>query len=148
MNHRFFGRAAIAIAATALTSLGVAAPAAQAATAGPRFSCDNYYPALCIFQGSQWSGTAIALSTTLYGDSWVSITNPSGNGPSGITLPWGSFNDDSGSSVAFGDAQTGQIMCYTPGTRLSEPQVRSYRWVWIEFGNTNCTGSLGTLPHP
>lgn len=149
MNHRFFARTAIAIAATALTSLGVSAAAAQTTTAAsPRFQCENNYPALCIFQGSQWSGTAIALSTTLYSNHWVSITNPSGNGPSGITLPWGSFNDDSGSSVAFGDALTGQIMCYKPGTRLSEPQVRSYRWVWIEFGNTGCTAVLGTLPHP
>ena len=148
MIHRFFARTAIAIAATAIASLGVSAATAQAAPASPRFQCDNFAPALCIFQGSQWSGTAIELSTQLYGNRWVSITNPSGNGPSGITLPWGSFNDDSGSSVAFGDAQTGQIMCYKPGTRLSEPQVRSYRYVWIEFGNTDCTGVLGTLPSP
>ena len=148
MIHRFFARTAIAIAATAIASLGVSAAAAQTTTASPRFLCDNYAPALCIFQGSQWSGTAEYLPTTLYGDRWVSVTNPSGNGPSGITLPWGSFNDDSGSSVAFGDAQTGQIMCYTPGTRLSEPPVKSYRYVWIEFGNTDCSGALGTLPPP
>ena len=68
MNHRFFARTAIAIAATAITSLGVTAASAQTTTGSnpharpatakyvkstvkPRLLCDTIAPALCIFTG-------------------------------------------------------------------------------------------------
>jgi hypothetical protein len=159
MKHRFFARTAIAIAATAIASLGVAATTAQAATVGnphvshsavkveklgasPRFLCDDFAPAVCVFQGSNWSGTADAFPTGADSEQWINLTSGTA-----LSLPWGSFNDDSGSSVVFGDAQTGNEVCFLPHTRISEPaNVIHYRYMWIEFGNTHCSGSVGPLP--
>src|SRR5262249_11469249 len=120
MNHRFFARTAITIAATAIASLGVAATSAQAATgsphASPRFMCDSFAPAVCVFQHANFSGNpAIPFQTSVYSEEWVNLT------ANGLSLPWGSFNNDSGSSVVFGDAQTGSEECFLPGTRISEP---------------------------
>src|SRR5579863_2558826 len=152
MSHRYFARTAVAIAATAIASLGLAATTAQAATsnphashsavktvklgASPRFSCDANAPAVCVFQGANFSGNpAVPFSPSTFGETWTNLVTY------GFSLPWGSFYDDSGSSVVFGDGQTGITKCYVPGSRISEPEVVNDRWMWIEFGNTECTGS-------
>ncbi len=158
MKSRFFARTATAVAATAIASLGVAATAAQAATAStpqashsavktvklgakPRFLCDDFAPAVCVFQQGNFTGTAVPFATSMWRDQWVTLTQQ------GFMLPWGSFNDDSGSSVVFGDAQTGNKICYPAHSRIPFPTtVIHYRFMWIEFGETNCGGSVPPVP--
>jgi hypothetical protein len=98
-------------------------------------------PAVCVFQNTGLTGTVLVVSTAV-NSTWINLT------ANGLSLPWGSFNDNSGSSVVFGDAQTGVETCYPAGTRNGNPpsSVRSDRYMWIEFGVTDCTGRTGPLP--
>jgi hypothetical protein len=151
MKRLFSGAGAATLLAAAAMTLGVTA-AAQAAPApkatkfytSPDFHCLT--ASACVFQGRNWTGFAEGFPTASDSEQWIDLTNPFGGGPSGLKLPWGSFNDNSGSSVAFGDDQTNHTKCYPPHSRISEPSVTHYRYLWIEFGNTNCTGHLGPLP--
>jgi hypothetical protein len=158
-----FGRRAAALMATTIVSLGIVAASAQAATAssshpsatapatvvqatvGPDFTCPSR--SVCIFQDNDWSGLVEAFPTVNDSEQWINLVRPFGV-PSGLTLPWHSFNNNSGSSVVFGDAQTGQETCYLPHARISGlgSSVGNDRYMWIEFGNTTCSGVVGPLP--
>jgi hypothetical protein len=149
------GRAAVLMAA-AILPLGIAAASAQAATASPppartaapagivntpAFTCQQSQ--VCMFQDTGLTGAAHATETLPASGFWLEV-----HANTGLTIPWGSFNDDSGSSVVFGDAQTGFEQCFKARSRISDPsaQVRASGFMWIEFGNTGCTGAVGALP--
>jgi hypothetical protein len=120
-----------------------AAPAIAAATsADPDFTCPD--SSVCVFQDLGWSGNPVGVfPTAAYSEQWTNLVSSAG-----LALPWGSFNNNSGSSVVFGDAQTKTVACYLPHARISEPPVVThYRYMWIEFGNTTCTGYVGPLPN-
>jgi hypothetical protein len=138
-------------AATMLLGTGAASaragPAAQvhgtttrlpASSDGP---CDQYRPDVCIYQGNYYTGNADIIPTSQHGY-WISITS------SGIiSLPWHSFHDFSGSSVVFGDAQSGAEVCYFAGGSLpGVGPVGYYRYVDIEYGDPMCNGSPPPLP--
>ena len=116
------------------------APSAVAASVTPDFACPT--PAVCVFDGQNGTGAHGTIPTSDNGR-WVNMTQLTG-----IALPWQSFHDRSGSSVVFGDAQTGQRSpCFTPGSEFNVPSsIGEDRYVWIEFGNTGCTGTVGPLP--
>lgn len=163
MKRLFSGRRAAVLMATAIVSLGITAASAQAAmassshasttapttavkaSAAPDFTCPS--KSVCIFQDNNWSGLAESFPTVNDSEQWINLVSPFGV-PSGLTLPWHSFNNNSGSSVVFGDAQTGQETCYLPHARISGlgSSVGNDRYMWIEFGNTTCTGVVGPLP--
>jgi hypothetical protein len=149
------GRAAVLVAAT-LMSLGATAASAQAATtsgargggithpaatsgATPNFTCPSH--TLCIFQDAKWRGTVGEYQTSDWAGAWVSLTTTSS-----LTLPWKSFHNNSGSSVMFGDYQTGAEECIRPDSKLSDPPEIHYGYIWIEYGNTNCTGNVPQIP--
>ena len=99
---------------------------------------------MCVFQDSDFTGNPYGWPTASYSGYWVNLT-----GTSSIALPWGSFNDNSGSSVAFGEASTGNTKCYAAGSRISSPSpswVTSSRYMYIEYGVSDCTVSLPSLP--
>jgi len=104
-------------------------------------TCDELRPVVCIYPGGNYTGAFQAWFPDAAGGFWISLTNDSG-----MTLPWGSFHDFSGSSVAFGDVSTGQRKCYVVESSAAYPSVTSYRYMWIEYGVKNCTGTLGWLP--
>lgn len=161
MKRLFLGRRAALLMATAIMSLGITAASAQAATvsssqAGPTapttlvkasvspdFTCPD--KAVCVFQDNNWSGLVEVFQTVPDSEQWINLVSPFGV-PSGLTLPWHSFNNNSGSSVVFGDAQTGLETCYLPHARISGASVGIDRYMWIEFGNTTCSGVVGELP--
>lgn len=129
-----------AVTTTAAMTASSAAPSAVAASVTPDFTCPA--PAVCVFDGANGTGVhgVIPTSDNLH---WVNMT-----AKTGISLPWASFHDDSGSSVVFGDAQTGKTsQCFLPGSEFNVPtSIGADRYVWIEFGNTDCTGTVGPLP--
>lgn len=150
-------RAAILVAA-ALTSLGATAASAQATTtsgvqggsitrpaatsgATPDFTCPG--STVCVFQEASWKGTAAEYPTSNWSATgkwvgkFVSLT-----ATSSLTLPWGSFNDNSGSSVVFGDKQTGAKECYRPHSKFSDPPQTNYGYIYVEYGNTTCSGEV------
>lgn len=161
MRNRLIGAAATALTAAFVLSAAAGMVPAQAQTgkylsrhsaagtsvtqaaAGPDFTCPS--PAVCVFQNGNFTGNVAIFPTQSDSGVWINLTNPFGQGGI-LTLPWGSFNDNSGSSVAFGDAQTGQTKCYPAHSRVAYPSVTAYRYMWIEYGVTNCTGHLGPLP--
>lgn len=138
MRRLILGHRVAALMSAVLISLSVSATAAQASTTSG-FHCLS--PTVCVFQAANWSGTVATFPTHTYPDQWVSIT-----AGYNVTLPWGSFYDNSGSSVAFGDAETQQTYCYKPGSRINEPPQTNYRYIWIEYGNTNCSQTLPVVP--
>lgn len=110
----------------------------------PDFTCPN--PGVCVFDGDSFNNDVVVIDPATEGGSWLSLTGL------GLTLPWGSFNNNSGSSVVFGD-QAQQIKCFGPGTRLDAAQIDSIaswirlaRYVFVEFGNTTCSGSHPKVP--
>jgi hypothetical protein len=156
--HRF-SRTAILLMSAAIFPLGIITVSAQAATvssarpratvstavarthASPDFTCPS--ASVCVFQDNNWSGAVFIIPTANGGETWVDLTTGGA-----LALPWRSFHDNSGSSVTFGDAQTGLETCFLPGTKLDKlgTSFGNYRYMWIEFGNTGCTGQVGPLP--
>jgi hypothetical protein len=140
------GTGAQALAATsAAGSTTATSPTVTSSTATPDFTCADR--TVCVWQDANFSGPGIVESFPTADDSeqWINLVSPGGV-PLGMELPWGSFNNNSGSSVVFGDAQSDTGTCYLPDTRISEPSVVHDRYMWIEFGNTGCNGSVGSLP--
>jgi hypothetical protein len=131
--------------AAALASLATALIPAVA-TAAPDFTCPE--PALCVFQGSNFDGNVTSFVPSLVGDQWLSLT------ANGLSLPWGSLNNNSGSCVLFGNASAPanqQLVPVLPFTREDGAQLSAFpylqggRWIYIEYGNPNCTKS--PIPH-
>jgi hypothetical protein len=161
MKHLFFGRRATVVIPTVILSLGITSASAQAATvSSPHVSAaastmvkasasqDSSTPQVCVFQDNEEGGNFACFPTATWSGRWVNLVTPAPGEPSGLTLPWGSFIDDSGSSVVFGDAQTGQTECFAEdsvGIGLKST-IGNDRYMWIEFGNTSCTGKVGKLP--
>lgn len=166
MKRLFRGRRAALLMATAIMSLGITAASAQAATvnsshASPTapttlvkasvsldFTCPG--KTVCVFQDNNWTGVHESFPTADYSEQWINLVSPPPGVTSGLTLPWDSFHNNSGSSVVFYDAQTGQPDCFFPNTKISGlgSSIGNDRYMWIEFGNTNCTGSIGPFPQP
>jgi hypothetical protein len=125
----------------ALVSLStVFFPAQSMAVTG--FTCNE--PSVCVFQGGNFDGNAISFVPSLVGDQWISLT------ASGIYLPWGSYNNNSGSCVLFGNASAPanqQLVDGLPFTKADSAQLSIYpyvqagRYIYIEYGNKNCTKS-------
>jgi hypothetical protein len=146
MRIPFLGRRLAIASATAgllLVTLGVGSASAQNQT-GPTGCEGQTAPILCVYQLNNINdnGNVVVFfpSHPVDQDNWMSLT------AAGLTLPWGSFVDASGSSVAFGDASTGKTKCYPAESEVANPVVVHYRYMWIEYGVKNCTGTLGRLP--
>jgi hypothetical protein len=122
MKFLFAGRKTAATAvAVAILSSGAIAASAQAVTvssphphgvvvkapvtaksaAQPDFTCSS--PGICVFQGPDFNGNPTDFVPSLEPDTWLSLTQ------FGLTLPWGSVNNNSGSSIRFEDAQNGHF---------------------------------------
>ena len=137
---RAFAMAAVAGA----LSIGTAMLPARAAPVSP----DNSPPpcesaALCIWQVNNFKGTEVTFPTADYRGTWYYLPDH------GLTLPWGSFYDNSGSSVVFGDASTGLTKCYDKAKYpdgVPNPSVNHYGYFHIEYGVTDCTGTVPKLP--
>src|ERR1035437_2234341 len=129
------------------------APASAPATAKPAvqpdFTCNT--PGVCFFDGADFTGAATNYIPSLEPDRWLSLTQD------GLTLPWGSLNNNSGSSVVVEDAQDGHSHCFPPNGQWTEAEIdnnispffsgiRSFRYVYIEYGNTLCSGSYPPPP--
>ena len=71
---------------------------------------------------------------------WVNMRNDN------IVLPWGSFVNDSGSSVVFGNASTNTTHCLPAHYENPNPtSVIHFAYLHVEFGVTNCTGTIPGL---
>lgn len=127
--------------ASVATRASVSAHAIPARPAGvtPDFTCPN--PALCLFQENNWSGTPVVYTPSSQGGHWISIAGS-------LIEPWGSFNDNSGSSVVFDNTTSNQEFCFTAGSRHEEsqgtPNVWHAQWLWITYGIGDCS----SIPPP
>jgi Peptidase inhibitor family I36 len=145
-----FVRRTAVLTVVVIMSLSTAAVAANAGTAvrstsatalsvSPDFTCPS--AVVCIFKQTNFAGAVLNIPTS-NNSHWFNLTNGTG-----FTLPFGSFNDNSGSSIVLGNASTGATKCFLPHTRINAPDsVRRDRYIWIEFGVTDCSGRLGPLP--
>lgn len=125
----------------ALVSLAAVLSPAEA-VAAPEFTCGE--PSLCVFQGSNFNGNVTSFTPSLVGDRWLSLT------ANGLSLPWGSYNNNSGSCVLFANASApanqrlvdGLPFTREDGAALSIfPYLQGGRYIYIEYGNKNCTKS-------
>jgi hypothetical protein len=140
MNSHLIGRGVAMFAAAAALALGVGMTPALASPQAPD-TCSALN--LCVWNRTDFRGKEVSYPTSTHkADKWYSLT------AGGNSLPWGSFRDNSNSSVAFGDATTGKTRCYVAGDVVPYPAsaVRSYRYFHIEYGISNCTGTLPPLP--
>lgn len=166
MRHIFIGRkAAMIAAALAIVASGASTASAQAATlsrphlrtveatAKPAGQTDPTCnsPGVCFFDGANFTGPHTGYVPSLEPDQWLSLTQD------GLTLPWGSLHNNSGSSVVVEDAQDGHSHCFPPNGKWTETEIdnnispffsgiRSFRYVYIEYGNTLCSGSFPPPP--
>jgi len=146
MHKRLLGRAAVAFAATAalLSGAGMAAARSQAPAhtgqAAVVLDCADLAPRVCVYQDTNYSGLEVNFIPSQDGGHWISLT------AAGLSLPWSSFHNDSQSSVVFGDAQTGAWKCFPANTGRASVSIGSYRYMWIEYGIPDCSGSFGPLP--
>lgn len=137
MRSRLSRLLLVVVMTAGMLSLITGTAAAQS-TAQPA-SCTPS-PIVCVYQLNDYRDIGAVFSPATNGGQWISLTTYD------LTLPWGSFADDSGSSVAFGDASTKQTKCYDAGSDVANPEVVHYRYIWIEYGDTDCNGTLGPLP--
>lgn len=134
-----FRRAALFVvgAGVVLAGSGLAA-SAQAQPIQPDYTCPN--PSVCVFQGTNFDGYHWSYDTHAYADEWISLAAPPGD----FNLPWGSVHNNSNSSVRFEDT-SGNYICVFPNTKLAPPLLknaaRNYRYMYIEYGNTNCSAN-------
>jgi hypothetical protein len=106
------------------------------AVAGPDFTCPSR--SFCLFQEPNLVGNVFVFTTDVYNGQWFSVTAS----PFDFSLPWGSLNDNSNSTVYFWDAQTGNEYCITPGQRGnptgSSAGVIHARYIFIKLGVPTC----------
>lgn len=146
MHKGLLGRAAVVIAATValLSGAGMAAAQSQAPAHTGRaavvLDCAALAPRVCVYQDTGYTGLEVNFIPSETGGHWISLT------AAGLSLPWGSFHNDSQSSVVFGDAQTGAWICFPENTGRTSVSIGSYRYMWIEYGIPDCSGSVGSLP--
>jgi hypothetical protein len=117
------------VAAGMILSSGVNTTRAQA------FTCPS--PAVCVFQGLNFTGYVATYPTFGASGGWLNLRNPGG-----LKVPWGSFNDNSGSRVQFWNKTLGATWCFPAHTRLSGsggPNGHtSAGWMQIDYGVPNC----------
>jgi hypothetical protein len=147
-KRRIVALGAAVVAVLGITLLGMApaqagtnvAMAARSAATSvtPDFTCHT--KSVCVFDGPNGTGVHGTFPTS-DSEHWINMTQKTA-----ITLPWASFHDNSGSSVVFGDKQTGAKQCFLPGSKFNVTNfVGRDRYIWIEFGNTDCTGHVDPL---
>jgi hypothetical protein len=174
MKHLFIGRkAAATAAAVAILSSGAIMASAQAATVSkphfhivvvkvqppakravqPDFTCTS--PGICVYQGDNFNGAPTDFVPSLEPDRWLNLTTNGIN-----TLPWGSFNNNSGSSLIIADGQTQRAICILPAEppplKLTRADIVADlgsailhdRYVFIEYGNATCSDKNVPPPPP
>lgn len=144
------------LAAASILSLAALAPAANAAITRPAgsahatsahtrsiqpdYTCPSRH--VCVFHGTSFNGYHHAYATTSNKNKWISLTASPGN----FSLPWGSVNNNSGSSVRF-ENTSGDWECIFPhikasvGNHVLANATRHYRYMYIEYGNTECSAN-------
>ncbi len=114
---------------TPLVPLGGAATAQAAVTSrAVEFTCPS--GDLCVFQNTGFAGTHCEFN---------SATSFSLRG-CGLTVPWGSFNNEWPKAVVFTDVASGQAFCFLSGTRITpDAAVRAAGFVDLSTVNS-CPG--------
>lgn len=122
------------LALTAGLALLAALSVPAEAMAAPDFTCGS--PSVCVFDGSNFNGNETSFVPSLVGDQWLSLTM------NGITLPWGSFNNNSGSCVIFYNASAAEAFYAEAHVRLDAAQLSAAtlagRYIYIEYGYPDC----------
>jgi hypothetical protein len=152
MNRRFMARSAAWLGATtAVLAFGAGTASAQTsapsvtarpaiAQTDPTGAC-NPSPRVCVFDGADYTGTKIWYVPATAGSGWLSMR------AKGLTIPWASLDNNSGSSIVFLNNSTHHAYCFGPSERRAnavDPIDAGY--IHIEFGVTDCSGILPPLP--
>jgi hypothetical protein len=108
----------------------------QGTAAAPDFTCSS--ATFCLFQDPNLTGHHFSFTTDAYNGKWLSVTAD----PYDFSLPWGSLNNNSGSSEYFYDAQTNIEYCVLPG-QIGNPtgdsaKMINARYLYIKYGVTTC----------
>ena len=142
MIRRLAVQTAGIVGAVALFAAFTAGPAGAEVTGVDPTNCPSAH--VCIFNGPNFTLFSIQQPTKSQcaSQQWCPIRG------GGMDVPWGSWVNNSGSSLVFGNASTNQTQCFGENLQDATPpaSLRAYGYFHVEYGEHHCGGTIPPLP--